>query len=69
MKKISMLEKELTHEERNLLSVAYKKITDTKRSSYRIISEQNQVIQNQMPKEYLKKIEGELVAVCRDVLV
>ena len=62
--------KTLTSEERNLLSVAYKNVVGTDRSSYRTIAniiakegEKGYVIQ------YLKKVKDELCGVCMEVLV
>jgi len=65
-----MQEGPLSTEERNLLSVAYKNIVGAKRSSWRVISsiEQKSTDKEELAKEYRKKIEGELDAVCREVL-
>ena len=38
MKKVAFLDQELTVEERNLLSVAYKNVIGARRASWRIIS-------------------------------
>lgn len=38
MKKVAALDKELTVEERNLLSVAYKNVIGARRASWRIVS-------------------------------
>lgn len=63
-------DKALSTEERNLLSVAYKNIVGAKRSSWRVISsiEQKATEKEELVREYRKKIEGELHAVCQEVL-
>jgi len=63
-------QKPLTTEERNLLSVAYKNIVGAKRSSWRVISsiEQKATDKEELVREYRKKIETELHAVCQEVL-
>jgi len=63
-------EKPLSTEERNLLSVAYKNIVGAKRSSWRVISsiEQKATEKEDLVREYRKKIESELHAVCQEVL-
>lgn len=73
MKKVTELGSELTNEERNLLSVAYKNVVGARRSSWRVISsieqktEGNERKQN-MAKEYREKVEKELREICMDVL-
>jgi hypothetical protein len=66
---------ELTVDERNLLSVAYKNVVGTRRASWRIISsiEQKEETKNNEKhvakiREYRQKIEAELEQVCGDVL-
>lgn len=66
---------ELTVDERNLLSVAYKNVVGTRRASWRIISsiEQKEEAKGSEKhantnKEYRQKIELELERVCQDVL-
>lgn len=70
MKKVTMMVSELTTEERNLLSVAYKNIVGAKRSSWRVISsiEQKATGKEELASTYRKKIEKELHDVCNDVL-
>jgi 14-3-3 protein epsilon len=75
MKNVVTLNNELTVEERNLLSVAYKSVIGARRSSWRIISsiEQkeegkgNTVAQGRI-KNYRLKVEKELQDICLDIL-
>lgn len=65
---------ELSNEERNLLSVAYKNVVGARRSSWRVISSIEQKTESnekkqQMVREYREKIELELQEICNDVLV
>ncbi|KAI6192283.1 14-3-3 protein [Aphelenchoides bicaudatus] len=64
---------ELSNEERNLLSVAYKNVVGARRSSWRVISSIEQKTEGsekkqQMAKEYREKVEKELKEICHDVL-
>ncbi|MGH0166350.1 UNVERIFIED_CONTAM: hypothetical protein FKN15_066771 [Acipenser sinensis] len=64
---------ELSNEERNLLSVAYKNVVGARRSSWRVISSIEQKTEGGdkkqlMAKEYREKIEAELRDICKDVL-
>uniref|UniRef100_A0A8B9J523 Tyrosine 3-monooxygenase/tryptophan 5-monooxygenase activation protein, beta polypeptide b n=3 Tax=Astyanax mexicanus TaxID=7994 RepID=A0A8B9J523_ASTMX len=64
---------ELSNEERNLLSVAYKNVVGARRSSWRVISSIEQKTEGnekkqQMAREYREKIESELQEICNDVL-
>ncbi|CAF4336168.1 unnamed protein product [Rotaria socialis] len=73
MKRVVKLNNELTCEERNLLSVAYKNLVGAHRSSWRVISSIEQTAQGsewkqQIVKEYREKIENELKDCCREVL-
>jgi 14-3-3 protein epsilon len=75
MKKVSALRVELTVEERNLLSVAYKNEIGARRASWRIISsieqkEENKGNENHVKRirEYRSKVENELNAICNDIL-
>lgn len=74
MKKVTQLDIELSNEERNLLSVAYKNVVGARRSSWRIISSIESKADGSdrkqaLGKEYRTKIEGELKDICNDVLV
>ncbi|KAF4340943.1 tyrosine 3-monooxygenase tryptophan 5-monooxygenase [Fusarium beomiforme] len=75
MKEVAKLGGELTVDERNLLSVAYKNVVGTRRASWRIISSIEQKEESKGSdkhvstiKEYRNKIETELEKVCQDVL-
>ncbi|VIO88353.1 14-3-3-like protein 2, putative [Brugia malayi] len=72
MKRVTELGAELTNEERNLLSVAYKNVVGARRSSWRVISSIEQKTEGlekqQMVKEYREKVEKELRDICQDVL-
>ncbi|CAH1775924.1 unnamed protein product [Owenia fusiformis] len=64
---------ELSNEERNLLSVAYKNVVGARRSSWRVISSIEQKTEGSerkqaMAKEYREKVENELTEICKDVL-
>ncbi|KAJ8257982.1 hypothetical protein GJAV_G00191830 [Gymnothorax javanicus] len=73
MKTVTEQGEELSNEERNLLSVAYKNVVGARRSSWRVISsiehktEGNEKKQ-QMAKEYRENVEKELQNICNDVL-
>jgi hypothetical protein len=74
MKKVTEQGVELSNEERNLLSVAYKNVVGARRSSWRVISSIEQKTESsekkqQMAKEYREKVESELNDICNDVLV
>lgn len=74
MKQLVNLEDDLSNEERNLLSVAYKNVVGARRSSWRVISSIEQKSAEpdsrkaQMTKDYREKIEQELKTICNDVL-
>lgn len=74
MKKVTESNSELSNEERNLLSVAYKNVVGARRSSWRVISSIEQKTEGSerkqsMAREYREKIEKELKDICQDVLV
>merc|ERR1711974_96302 len=68
---------ELTVEERNLLSVAYKNVIGARRASWRIISSIEQKEENKTPENetkfkmivtYRQQVEKELQEICGDIL-
>jgi 14-3-3 protein beta/theta/zeta len=74
MKKVTESGNELSNEERNLLSVAYKNVVGARRSSWRVISSIEQKTEGSerkqtMAREYREKIEKELKDICQDVLL
>lgn len=56
MKKVASLDVELTVEERNLLSVAYKNVIGARRASWRIISSIEQKEENKVSQHVPVKI-------------
>ncbi|XP_059376564.1 tyrosine 3-monooxygenase/tryptophan 5-monooxygenase activation protein, theta polypeptide b [Carassius carassius] len=73
MKCVTEAGSELSNEERNLLSVAYKNVVGARRSAWRVISSIEQKTEGndkklQMVKEYREKVENELRDICNDVL-
>merc|ERR1712036_80708 len=73
MKSVTETGAELSNEERNLLSVAYKNVVGARRSSWRVISSIEQKTEGSerklaMAKEYREKVENELRDICQDVL-
>jgi len=71
MKSVATYDTELTVEERNLLSVAYKNVIGARRASWRIISsiEQKEEGSNEsQPRTYRIQIEKELKEICADIL-
>ena len=75
MKEVARLNSELSVEERNLLSVAYKNVIGSRRASWRIVSsieqkEETKGNDKHVSKihEYRRVIEGELGRICKDIL-
>jgi 14-3-3 protein beta/theta/zeta len=73
MKTVTETGVELTNEERNLLSVAYKNVVGARRSSWRVISSIEQKTEQDDKKhamcvEYREKVEKELRDICEVVL-
>ena len=67
-------DEKIGRERRNLLSVAYKNVVGTRRSSWRIISTaepkllKENIGANEI-KRYREKIENELKSICNEVIV
>lgn len=75
MKAVASSGQELSVEERNLLSVAYKNVIGARRASWRIVSSIEQKeeakgneAQVNLIREYRSKIESELSKICDDIL-
>jgi len=74
MKKVVYLNQELSVEERNLLSVAYKNSVGSRRTAWRALTSIEQKEESKgsrhlpLLKEYKKKIETELSNFCNDIL-
>uniref|UniRef100_A0A0G4FI76 14-3-3 domain-containing protein n=1 Tax=Chromera velia CCMP2878 TaxID=1169474 RepID=A0A0G4FI76_9ALVE len=75
MKSVASMGDELTVEERNLLSVAYKNAVGARRASWRIISSVEQKEKSKgnstqltFAEEYRKKVEAELNGICDAIL-
>ncbi|ROL42222.1 14-3-3 protein epsilon [Anabarilius grahami] len=75
MKNVAGKDIELTVEERNLLSVAYKNVIGARRASWRIISSIEQKEESKggedklkMIREYRQTVENELKSICNDIL-
>jgi 14-3-3 protein epsilon len=71
MKAVAQQPQELSVEERNLLSVAYKNVIGSRRASWRVISSIEQKgEQDRLPliQQYKAKIEEELQEICNDIL-
>merc|ERR1719253_2323378 len=70
-----MTNQELSVEERNLISVAYKNAVGSRRASWRIISSVEQKEQSkgntqnqELAKQYRAKVEAELNKICDEIL-
>ncbi|XP_064620369.1 uncharacterized protein LOC135483413 isoform X3 [Lineus longissimus] len=74
MKKVAEMNVELSVEERNLLSVAYKNVIGARRASWRIISsiEQKEGDKDESKKsliqDYKETVEKELQSTCQDII-
>jgi 14-3-3 protein epsilon len=75
MKIVASEDRDLTVEERNLLSVAYKNVIGARRASWRIVTSIEQKEESKgnsaqvgLIKEYRQKIEAELGKICEDIL-
>ena len=76
MKKVTEISSELSNEERNLFSVAFKNVIGNRRNSWRVISSCEQIVAGEndeskmkIAQEYRLQIEKELRDNCNEVLV
>lgn len=73
MKAVTESQTKLKNDERNLLSVAYKNVVGTRRSSWRVVSSLEQKSDSSwkpaLTADYRKQIEKELNEICNEVLV
>ena len=72
MKKVASFNADLSTEERNLLSVAYKNVVGARRSAWRVISglvaKTDDENESNLREDYLKKVADELSTLCNEVL-
>ena len=74
MKEVVTAKKQLTKEERNLLSVAYKNVVGARRASWRVLhsfsksKEEGFDKQRELVDEYRRKVEGEIDDICQEIL-
>jgi 14-3-3 protein beta/theta/zeta len=73
MKKVVESGAELSSDDRNLLSVAYKNVVGSRRTGWRIINSLEQKVSDseqkqRVAKEFREKIEKELRGICNEVL-
>ena len=70
MQNVAQLPRELSVEERNLLSVAYKNVIGSRRASWRVVSsiEQKNEDHIDLVTSYKSKIEQELTDICAEIL-
>jgi 14-3-3 protein epsilon len=74
MKRVAALDEELTVEERNLISVAYKNVIGARRASWRILSSLESKEESkgdshvELTRQYKGQVEKELRDICHDVL-
>jgi 14-3-3 protein epsilon len=61
-------DEELTVEERNLLSVAYKNVIGSRRASWRVVSSIEMKDKSDYITDYKLKIEKELTSICNEIL-
>ncbi|XP_008322335.1 14-3-3 protein zeta [Cynoglossus semilaevis] len=71
MKAVAMSDEDMSEDDRNLLSVAYKNVVGARRSSWRVVSsnqQQKSDYKQSLVIEYKTTIEKELKDICREVL-
>jgi 14-3-3 protein epsilon len=68
MKAVASADQELSVEERNLLSVAYKNVIGARRASWRIVTSIEQKEESKGNESQVALIEAELGKICEDIL-
>lgn len=72
MKTVAQLPQELTQQERNLLSVAYKNVIGMRRAAWRVVStverRENDKEKSELIRNYKADIEKELEDICADII-
>uniref|UniRef100_A0A1B0GA40 14-3-3 protein zeta n=1 Tax=Glossina morsitans morsitans TaxID=37546 RepID=A0A1B0GA40_GLOMM len=73
MKSVTEIGMELSNEERNLFSIAYKHVVAARRSSWRIISSiehksEDSDEKHKVIREYRERVEKELTDICHEIL-
>ncbi len=72
MKKVTSFKEDLSTEERNLLSVAYKNVVGSRRSAWRVLSSLEDRVDDANEKKlrtnYKGKVEDELSTLCNEVI-
>lgn len=68
MKEVAKQPTELSVEERNLLSVAYKNVIGARRASWRTLNAEAETKSDKLIDEYKRQVESELKSICQDVL-
>ena len=66
MKSVTEMRDELSKEERNLLSVAYKNVVGARRSAWRVIMEQQKVEENEKKDDHKQRLELEVEKINSD---
>ena len=75
MKKVAEGDSELTIDERNLLSVAFKNVVGARRASWRVVASVKEKEESkgntkhtEKINEYRSQIENELATICKDII-
>lgn len=68
MKKLAGVNAELSVEERNLLSVAYKNLIGSRRAAWRMLHSEEQREHGEKAKEYRQRVEEEIYRIAKELL-